>query len=81
MKFKSRPVKVEQPPIQSHLLYEEMIPAVPQVPLEVAVPSLPSCWAMSVRPAWVHVYNQELYTPVSLYIWDDKQPGGRTVVS
>ena len=41
MKFKSRPVKVEQPPIQSHLLYEEMIPAVPQVPLEVAVPSLP----------------------------------------
>ena len=41
MKFKSRPVKVEQPPIQSHLLYEEMIPAAPQVPLEGAVPSLP----------------------------------------
>ena len=41
MKFKSRPVKVEQPPIQSHLLYEDMIPAVPQVPLEVAVPSMP----------------------------------------
>ena len=41
MKFKSRPVKVEQPPIQSHLLYEEMIPAAPQVPLEGAVPSMP----------------------------------------
>ena len=41
MKFKSRPVKVEQPPISNHLLYEEMISAAPQVPLEVAVPSMP----------------------------------------
>ena len=41
MKFKSRPVKVEQPPIPNHLLYEEMISAAPQVPLEVAVPSMP----------------------------------------
>ena len=41
MKFKSRPVKVEQPPISNNLLYEEMMPAAPQVPLEVAVPSMP----------------------------------------
>ena len=42
MKFKSRPVKVEQPPIQSFPLYEEMIPAAPPIPLDVAVTSIPS---------------------------------------